>query len=41
MLTLILLGLAFAMACITASSPFYQFLAISLIISTYLILLDE
>ena len=41
MLTLTLLGLAFAMACITASSPIYQFFAFSLIISTYFILLDK
>ena len=41
MLTLSLFGLAFAMACISASSPIYQFLTISLIISTYFILLDK
>ena len=41
MLTLTLFGLALTMALITASSPVYQFLAISLIISTYFILLDK
>jgi hypothetical protein len=41
MLTLTLFGLAFAMACISASSPVYQLFAISLIISTYFILLDK
>lgn len=41
MLTLTLFGLALTMAFITASSPVYQFFAISLIISTYFILLDK
>ena len=41
MLSLTLFGLAFAMACIAASSPVYQFLAIGVIISTYFILLDK
>ena len=41
MLTLTLFGLTFAMVCISASSPVYQFFAISLIISTYFILLDK
>lgn len=41
MLSLTLFGLAFAMACIAATSPVYQFFAISLIISTYFILLDK
>lgn len=41
MLTLTLFGLAFAMAFISASSPVYQLFAISLIISTYFILLDK
>lgn len=41
MLTLTLFGLAFTMACITATSPVYQFLAIGVIISTYFILLDK
>ena len=41
MLSLTLFGLAFAMTCIAASSPVYQFLAIGVIISTYFILLDK
>lgn len=41
MLTLTLFGLAFTMVCITASSPVYQFFAISAIIVTYFILLDK
>ena len=41
MLTLTLFGIALTMACITASSPVYQFFAISAIILTYFILLDK
>ena len=41
MLTLTLFGLALTMACIAASSPVYQFIAISAIVSTYFILLDK
>lgn len=41
MLTLTLFGLAFTIACISASSPVYQLLAISAIIVTYFILLDK
>ena len=41
MLTLTLYGLAFTIACISASSPVYQLFAISLIISSYFILLDK
>jgi hypothetical protein len=41
MLILILFGLALTMVCIIATSPLYQLFAISLIISTYFILLDK
>ena len=41
MLTLTLFGLAFTMVCITATSPVYQFFAISAIVVTYLFLLDN
>ena len=41
MLTLTLFGLALTMAFITASSPVYQFFAISTIILTYFMLLDN
>ena len=41
MLTLTLFGLAFTIACITTSSPVYQFFAISIIIVTYFLLLDK
>ena len=41
MLILTLYGLAFTMACINATSPVYQFFAISAIISSYFILLDK
>lgn len=41
MLTLTLFGIALTMVCIAASSPVYQFLAISAIIVTYFILLDK
>lgn len=41
MLTLTLFGIALTMACIAATSPVYQFLAISAIILTYFILLDK
>lgn len=41
MLTLTLFGLAFTMVCINASSPVYQFFAISAIIVTYFLLLDK
>ena len=41
MLTLLLLGLAFTMACLTATLPIYQFLAFSTIVVTYLLLLDK
>ena len=41
MLTLTLFGLAFTIACIAASSPVYQLLAISAIIVTYFFLLDK
>ena len=41
MLTLTLYGLAFTIACITATSPVYQLFAISAIISTYFYLLDK
>lgn len=41
MLTLTLFGIALIMACIAASSPVYQFLAISAIIVTYFLLLDK
>ena len=41
MLTLTLYGLAFTIACLSATSPAYQFFAISAIIVTYFILLDK
>ncbi len=41
MLTLTLFGIALTMVCIAASSPVYQFFAISAIILTYFILLDK
>lgn len=41
MLTLILLGIAFTIACITSTSPFYLSLAFSAILVTYLFLLDK
>ena len=41
MLTLFLYGLAFTIACLSATSPVYQFFAISAIIVAYFILLDK
>ncbi|UVD41296.1 hypothetical protein [Streptococcus phage vB_SbRt-pBovineS21] len=41
MLPLTLFGLAFTMSCLTATSPVYQFFAISAIIVTYFLLLDK
>lgn len=41
MLTLTLFGIALTMVCIAASSPAYQFFAISAIIVIYFMLLDK
>lgn len=41
MLTLTLFGIALTMACIAATSPIYQFFAISTIIVTYFLLIDK
>lgn len=41
MLTLTLFGLAFTISCIAATSPVYQFFAISAIVVTYFFLLDK
>ena len=41
MLTLTLFGIAITIACIAASSPVYQFLALGAIIVTYFLLLDK
>lgn len=41
MFTLTLFGIALTMVYISASSPVYQFLAISAIIVTYFLLLDK
>ena len=41
MLTLTLYALAFTIACLSATSPVYQFFAFSAIITLYFILLDK